>query len=68
MYSVLTEGKKRGEFRTDLDENQIVFSLMTFTFSYFSNKHTMSNFLKEDIDFNRRVDDVTKMILLHIKN
>lgn len=68
MYSVLTEGKKRGEFRADLDENQIVFSLMTFTFSYFSNKHTMSNFLKEDIDFNRRVDDVTKMILLHIKN
>ncbi len=68
MYSVLTEGKKRGEFRDDLDENQIVFSLMTFTFSYFSNKHTMSNFLKEDIDFNRRVDDVTKMILLHIKN
>jgi hypothetical protein len=64
----LSEGKKRGEFRAELDETQIVFSLMTFTFSYFSNKHTMSNFLKEDIDFNRRVDDVTQMILLHIKN
>ncbi len=68
MYSVLTEGKKSGEFKKDLDENQIVFSLMTFTFSYFSNKHTMSNFLKEDIDFKHRVDDVTQMILLHIKN
>jgi len=68
LYSVLSEGKKRGEFRAELDETQIVFSLMTFTFSYFSNKHTMSNFLKEDIDFNRRVDDVTQMILLHIKN
>ena len=67
MYKVLKDGKENGEFKEDTDENQVVFSIMTFTFSYFSNKHTMSNFLKEDIDFSKRVDDVTKMILLHIK-
>lgn len=67
MYKVLQEGKQNGEFKEDTDENQVVFSIMTFTFSYFSNKHTMSNFLKEDIEFSKRVDDVTKMILLHIK-
>lgn len=68
MYSVLSEGKKRGEFKEDTDENQVVFSIMTFTFSYFSNKHTMANFLKENIDFEKRVKDVTEMILSNIKN
>lgn len=67
MYKVLKDGKENGEFKEEVDENQVVFSIMTFTFSYFSNKHTMSNFLKEDINFSKRVDDVTKMILLHIK-
>ena len=68
MYSVLSEGKQKGEFKEDTDENQVVFSIMTFTFSYFSNRHTMSNFLEEDIDFLKRVEDVTEMILSKIKN
>lgn len=67
MYSVVSEGKRRGEFKEDADENQVVFSIMTFTFSYFSNKFTMANFLKGDIEFAKRVEDVTKMILTNIK-
>lgn len=68
MYSVVEEGKLKGEFKEDTDATQVVFSIMTFTFSYFSNKHTMANFLKEDMDFTKRVNDVTEMILRHIKN
>ena len=67
MFKVLAEGKKNGEFKEDTDENQVVFSIMTFTFSYFSNKHTMSNFLKGDISFSKRVENVTEMILSNIK-
>lgn len=67
MYRVVEDGKTRGEFKENTDPTQVVFSIMTFTFSYFSNKHTMSNFLKEDIDFTKRVNDVTQMILTHIK-
>ena len=67
MYSVLSKGKEKGEFKEDIDENQVVFSIMTFTFSYFSNRYTMSNFLKENIDFDKRVKNVTQMILSHIK-
>ncbi len=67
MFKVLGEGKANGEFKEDTDENQVVFSIMTFTFSYFSNKHTMSNFLKGDISFSKRVENVTEMILSNIK-
>ncbi|MBQ7333492.1 MAG: TetR family transcriptional regulator [Clostridia bacterium] len=39
-------GKDTGVFSRDVDEEQIVISLLNFEFSYFSNIHTLSNVLK----------------------
>ncbi len=64
---VLERGIKQGVFRQDTDIEEIILSLNMFTFSYFSNIHTMSQVMQ--IDFNKpeqiqkRTDHVTNMIL-----
>ena len=72
IYKVLQEGKKKGEFRADFNEDQVILSILTFTFSYFSNRYTLSNLLKGKVDFEKDYDEriafVTDMILKTIKN
>ena len=72
IYKVLQAGKKNGEFRGDFNEDQVILSILTFTFSYFSNRYTLSNLLKGKVDFEKDYDEriafVTDMILKTIKN
>lgn len=72
IYKVLQEGKESGEFRRDFNEDQVILSILTFTFSYFSNRYTLSNLLKGKVDFEKDYDEriafVTDMILKTIKN
>ena len=72
MYKVLKSGKESGEFRQDFSEEQVILSILTFTFSYFSNRYTLSNLLKGKVDFEKDYDEriafVTDMILKTIKN
>ena len=72
IYKVLQAGKKTGEFRGDFNEDQVILSILTFTFSYFSNRYTLSNLLKGKVDFEKDYDEriafVTDMILKTIKN
>lgn len=72
IYKIIEEGKKAGEFRENVETEQIILSVMTFTFSYFSNKYTLSKLLMNKIDFQKdyekRIENVTEMILTYIKN
>ena len=72
IYEVLQEGKKSGEFRGDFNEDQVILSILTFTFSYFSNRYTLSNLLMGKVNFEKDYDEriafVTDMILKTIKN
>ena len=71
IYKIIEDGKKSGEFREDTHTEQIILSVMTFTFSYFSNRYTLSQLLQNKIDFEKdfakRIDNVTEMILTYIK-
>ncbi len=71
MHQVLRAGKENGEFRQDFNEDQVILSILTFTFSYFSNRYTLSNLLKGTLDFEKDYDErisfVTDMILNTIK-
>ena len=71
ILKILKEGIESGEFKEDIEAEQVLLSILTFTFSYFSNKYTLSNLLKNKIDFSKdfpkRIDNVTEMILTYIK-
>ena len=71
MKKQVIRGKESGEFRADIDEYQIVLSLMNFGFAHFSNAHTMSALLEKDLssrdDVLKRADFVSDMIIKHLK-
>ena len=63
----IKRGKEEHVFREDIDEYQIVVSLMNFGFSYFSNIHTLSAILNRDMtdstEVLKRAEFVSNMIL-----
>lgn len=67
---IIREGKQKGICRQDVDEEQVILSLITFSFSYFSNMHTLSILLNNDMSstksINKRVEHVTNLILKYI--
>ncbi len=67
IFQILQAGKESGEFRQDISEEQVILSILTFTFSYFSNRYTLTNLLKGKMDFEKDYDEriafVTEMIL-----
>ncbi len=71
LKKVLKNGRAINKFRQNEDDDQLIISLLTFTFSYFSNRYTLSRLLdikldtKENID--RRIKHVTEMFLSYIK-
>lgn len=71
ILETIKEGIENGEFKEDIKPEQILLSILTFTFSYFSNRYTLSNLLNNKIDFSKdylkRIDNVTEMILTYIK-
>ena len=68
---VIRHGKNQGVFREEVDEDQFLLSLLTFSFPYFSNRHTLSQLLgmpmdlEEDLD--KRVAHITEMLLLYLR-
>lgn len=71
IREVIRKGKEQGVFRNEVDEDQFLLSLLTFSFPYFSNRYTLSQLLGipmglgENLD--KRVDHVTEMLLLYLK-
>ncbi len=70
MKSILKKGRDAGVFRDDLDEDQLIISLLTFTFSYFSNKYTLSKMLDirfdDEVNIQKRIGYITDMFLKFI--
>ena len=66
----IRRGKEQGIFRQDIDEYQIVVSMMNFGFSYFSNMHTLSVILDRDMSAHeqilRRADFVSNMMIKYL--
>ena len=67
---VINKGKKEGIFREDIDNEQAILSLLTYSFSYFSNRYTLSKLLGKRIDteesIKKRIETVTEMFLRYL--
>lgn len=63
-------GKEAGIFSHEVDEHQMVLSLMTFGFAYFSNAHTLSALLGSDLttkeNVQKRSDFISDMIIKYL--
>ena len=70
LRKIVNKGKKEGIFRQDIDSEQIILSLLTYTFSYFSNKYTLSKLLGRQLaneeNIHKRVENVTEMFLQYM--
>lgn len=70
IRSLFEEGRFDGSFRRDLDADQMLLSLLTYTFSYFSNRHTLSALLGRDLEdeanLRARIESVTDMFLCYM--
>ena len=66
----ITRGKEQGIFKPDINEYQIVVSIMNFGFSYFSNIHTLSTIFNKDMtapsEVISRAEFVSNLILEHL--
>ena len=64
-------GKEMGIFSKDVDEEQMIISLLNFEFSYFSNIHTLSGVLKTNLsdaaEIRKRSSFVSEMLIKYLK-
>ena len=67
MRKVIEEGKKSGCFKPEINAEQFILSLLTYTFSYFSNRYTLSKLMGRNLDdeesIRQRIENVTEMFL-----
>ena len=67
----LKRGKEMGVFSSEVDEEQMVISLLNFEFSYFSNIHTLSGVLKTNLsdsaEIRKRSSFVSEMLIKYLK-
>jgi len=70
LRKVINKGKASGVFKPDIDPEQVILSLLTYTFSYFSNRYTLSKLLGRKLDdeesIKKRVENVTEMFLEYL--
>ena len=70
LRDIISDGKASGIFRQDLDIDQVILSILTYTFSYFSNRYTMSILMNKDYsdieNIKLRAKDVTEMVLSYM--
>ena len=68
----IRRGKEMGIFASDIDEEQMVISLLNFEFSYFSNMHTLSGILHTDlsdtVEISKRTAFVSDMFIKYLTN
>jgi len=72
LRKVINSGKAKGIFKASIDTEQVILSLLTYTFSYFSNRYTLSKLmgrkLDEEVNIKNRVENVTEMFLGYLCN
>lgn len=67
LRKIINKGKRDGIIKPEIETEQVILSILTYTFSYFSNRYTLSKLLGRKLDdeenIGRRVKDVTEMFL-----
>lgn len=67
LRKVIERGKHQGVFKEQIDAEQTILSILTYSFSYFSNRYTLSKILSIDLDSEenmiKRMENVTGMVL-----
>jgi AcrR family transcriptional regulator len=67
MKKIISNGINVGVFKEEIDTDQVILSLLTYTFSYFSNRYTLSKLLGRKLDseenIKNRIENVTEMFL-----
>ena len=70
LRQIISKGKSEEIFKTEVDTEQVIVSLLTYCFSYFSNRYTLSKLLGKKMDdndmINIRIDHVTSMFLTYL--
>lgn len=70
LRRVIEKGKQEGVFKKDVDSEQFILSLLTFSFSYFSNRYTLSQLLSLNLDdemnIKRRTEHVIEVFLAYL--
>lgn len=70
MRKVILHGKEEGVFKQSVDPEQVILSLLTYTFSYFSNRYTLSKLLGRRLDtevnIKNRIENVSEMFLSYL--
>lgn len=71
LKNILKKGVQEGIFKSDTDEDEIIFAMNMFVFSYFSNSYTMPKMIGIDLkskkNTEKRIKMVTEMILSQIR-
>lgn len=70
LRKIINKGKEDGIFHSHVDTEQVILSLLTFIFAYFSNRYTLSKLFDKKLDnddnINRRIEHVTDMFLAYL--
>lgn len=62
LRKVINRGKEEGIFKPEIDTEQVVLSILTYSFSYFSNRYTLSKLLGRKLDEEESVKNRTKNV------
>lgn len=72
LRKVIERGKREGVFQQKADTEQVILSLLTYTFSYYSNRYTLSKMLgrklEDEQNIRDRIKNVTEMFLCYLCN
>jgi TetR/AcrR family transcriptional regulator len=70
LRKVIRRGKDEGVFKQEVDIEQVILSLLTYCFAYFSNRYTLSKLMGKKLDeeenINKRIEHVTDMFLTYL--
>lgn len=70
LRKIINEGKAEGVFKESVDTEQVIVSLLTFIFSYFSNRFTLGKLLGRTLDdeesIEKRTEHVIEMFLSYL--
>lgn len=71
MGKVVEMGKNQGCFKAEINTEQVILSILTYTFAYFSNRYTLSKLLHKELfdddNIKKRIDAVTEMFLCYLQ-
>lgn len=70
MKKIIERGKEKGIFRKETDTEQVVFSMMSYPFTYFSNKYTLCKLFSKDLsteeELEKRITSMIEMFLSYL--